>query len=326
MTGPTLRQHHSHDIDEHVEHLDGWRLRYEQLGRGCFEGRFAEVRLDGVQVFREHTSQPVRQRGTLMPATLGFAFVDAEGEIGNGAYDGHPIGPEELLCSHDGDIDLRTPPDCRLTGIVVDAAVLRAQLGAEADADLAALPPGRIAPMQPVGSAGLRLRRGVHRVLAAALDARDKDARLPDAADRLELLEALAEVIRCGQVPDETLRGRARLELVNRTCALMLDQLHAADPQDAPTLETLARQAGTSARTLGYAFQSVLGRSPMQYLRTLRFNLVRGELRRSRQRDSIYDIATRHGFWHFGHFSVDYRRQFGERPSDTLARVRLPDA
>ena len=91
----------------------------------------------------------------------------------------------------------------------------------------------------------------------------------------------------------------------------MLDQLHAADPQDAPTLETLARQAGTSARTLGYAFQSVLGLSPMQYLRTLRFNLVRGELRRSCHRESIYDIATRHGFWHFGHFSVDYRRQFG---------------
>ena len=107
MTGPTIRQHCSHDLDDHVEHLDGWQLRYEQLGRGRFEGRFAEVRLDGLQVFREHTSQPVRQRGTLMPSTLGFAFVDAEGEIGNGAYDGHPIGPEELLCSHDGDIDLR---------------------------------------------------------------------------------------------------------------------------------------------------------------------------------------------------------------------------
>ncbi|MFM2347390.1 MAG: hypothetical protein RL654_2143 [Pseudomonadota bacterium] len=327
MTGPTIRQHCSRDLDEHVEQLDGWRLRYEQLGRGRFEGRFAEVRLDGLQVFREHTSQPVRQRGTLMPSTLGFAFVDAEGEIGNGAYDGYPIGPEELLCSHDGDIDLRTPPDCRLTGLVVDAAVLRAQLGDSADADLAALPPGRIAPLLPTHAAGLRLRRGVHRVLAAIdLPTQGAAPPLPGEADRAELLEALVEVIRCGSVPDETLRGRARLELVNRTCALMLEQLHAVDPQDAPTLETLARQAGTSARTLGYVFQSVLGLSPMQYLRTLRFNLVRGELRRSRQRESIYDIATRHGFWHFGHFSVDYRRQFGERPSDTLARVRATDA
>lgn len=122
MTGPTIRQHCSHDLDDHVEHLDGWQLRYEQLGRGRFEGRFAEVRLDGLQVFREHTSQPVRQRGTLMPSTLGFAFVDAEGEIGNGAYDGHPIGPEELLCSHDGDIDLRTPPACRASVSSVGAS------------------------------------------------------------------------------------------------------------------------------------------------------------------------------------------------------------
>jgi len=36
--------------------------------------------------------------------------------------------------------------------------------------------------------------------------------------------------------------------------------------------------------------------------------------------EAFYDIATRHGFWHFGRFSGDYRRQFGQSPSQTPQR------
>jgi len=32
------------------------------------------------------------------------------------------------------------------------------------------------------------------------------------------------------------------------------------------------------------------------------------------------DIAAAHGFTHIGRFSVEYRRQFGETPSETLGR------
>jgi AraC family transcriptional regulator, ethanolamine operon transcriptional activator len=36
---------------------------------------------------------------------------------------------------------------------------------------------------------------------------------------------------------------------------------------------------------------------------------------------TIGDIANTWGFWHMGQFAADYRRQFGELPSETLAHA-----
>jgi hypothetical protein len=35
----------------------------------------------------------------------------------------------------------------------------------------------------------------------------------------------------------------------------------------------------------------------------------------------VTDIATEHGFWELGRFSVNYRHIFGETPSVTLRRA-----
>ena len=37
---------------------------------------------------------------------------------------------------------------------------------------------------------------------------------------------------------------------------------------------------------------------------------------------AIIDAASRWGFWHMGQFAADYRRKFGELPSETRNRVR----
>ena len=36
----------------------------------------------------------------------------------------------------------------------------------------------------------------------------------------------------------------------------------------------------------------------------------------------ISDVANRWGFWHMGSFAADYRKQFGELPSETLRSVK----
>jgi len=36
----------------------------------------------------------------------------------------------------------------------------------------------------------------------------------------------------------------------------------------------------------------------------------------------VAEVAARHGFLHAGRFAADYRRRFGESPSQTLARAR----
>jgi AraC family ethanolamine operon transcriptional activator len=57
----------------------------------------------------------------------------------------------------------------------------------------------------------------------------------------------------------------------------------------------------------------------MAYFKARRLNAVRHELRAAAAgTTSIGTIAQRWGFWHSGEFAGDYRRLFGELPSQTF--------
>jgi len=66
----------------------------------------------------------------------------------------------------------------------------------------------------------------------------------------------------------------------------------------------------------------VLGISPKRYLRLVRLNGVRRDLksRAHEARVKVQDVAARWGFSHMGHFSQDYKALFGELPSETRRR------
>jgi AraC-like DNA-binding protein len=83
----------------------------------------------------------------------------------------------------------------------------------------------------------------------------------------------------------------------------------------------IARQIGVSVRTMHDAVQRYRGISLHRYLRLRRLWLVRQRLRAGT--DSIKACALAFGFWHLGDFSRIYRSQFGESPSETVARSRV---
>ena len=77
-------------------------------------------------------------------------------------------------------------------------------------------------------------------------------------------------------------------------------------------------ELGVSRRTAQYAFQDTLNLNPIAYLRAVRLNHVRRELRLG---DSVTTAATKWGFWHLSSFAQDYRAMFGELPSATAKRA-----
>ena len=93
-----------------------------------------------------------------------------------------------------------------------------------------------------------------------------------------------------------------------------------AHADQAPSVQDVYRAAGVSRRTLNYAFRELIGVTPKQYLRATRLDGVRKELHRKGPSAKIADTANTWGYWHLGQFAADYRRQFGELPSDTLRR------
>ena len=87
------------------------------------------------------------------------------------------------------------------------------------------------------------------------------------------------------------------------------------------SIQELCAITQVSERTLEYAFRERFGLSPKTFTLTHRLNNVRKILTYSDPDiDRIYEIAGRHGFFHMGQFSSDYKRLFAEQPSVTLSR------
>jgi AraC-like DNA-binding protein len=82
----------------------------------------------------------------------------------------------------------------------------------------------------------------------------------------------------------------------------------------------LARQVGVSVRTMHDAVMRYRGMSLHRYLRLRRLWLVRKRLLAGTH--SVKACALAFGFWHLSDFARIYRLQFGESPSQTLARSR----
>ncbi|SEK13644.1 AraC family transcriptional regulator [Paraburkholderia diazotrophica] len=93
-------------------------------------------------------------------------------------------------------------------------------------------------------------------------------------------------------------------------------RLHVHEPL---TIERLAEFAGVSASTLFSGFRNCHGVSPMAWVRQLRLERVRDELRGAAAEPvSVTDVALKWGFAHLGRFAMEYKRMFGESPSVSL--------
>src|SRR5262245_25267416 len=77
------------------------------------------------------------------------------------------------------------------------------------------------------------------------------------------------------------------------------------------SLNDLVQEAKVSERTLHRQFRRLFDMTPLNYLQALRLTRVREELM-SGEPGEVSEIATRAGFRHFGRFSMEYKRRFGE--------------
>jgi transcriptional regulator GlxA family with amidase domain len=59
---------------------------------------------------------------------------------------------------------------------------------------------------------------------------------------------------------------------------------------------------------------------PIRYLALRRMHLARRALLQADSSTTVTRVATDHGFWELGRFSVAYRALFDESPSESLRR------
>jgi AraC-like DNA-binding protein len=114
----------------------------------------------------------------------------------------------------------------------------------------------------------------------------------------------------------ELLQGREP-SLTPRDLRRAIDYMH-ANVAAPITIADIAEASGIAGRTLFQYFRDFRGTSPMRYLRDARFEKVQEALKRGQAEESVAQVARRWGFSHLGRFAVEYRKRFGESPSDVL--------
>lgn len=314
-TGPWCHRFETDDLDALAAAQPGWQLHYDQLSPGPFHARVLLVQLPGLRLVQEYTLRGLRQRGRFRPGELGLALGTTQAS--GGFFHGQKIDGDSIMIGRGDELDLVTPEDNLLVGVVADEALLSELWQAlyqkpwSTWLDSKVVTPARPGLAAHVREQHVQLMASVQQQPSLLEDSRTA-LRLRDGI-LIEWLEAIPE-----RVDTRALKtAEARRQLVDRVCARVM-----AQPEDPPTLLALCREVGASPRKLEYCFRDVLGLSPHKYLRAVRLNGVRRELkRRGAVPLRVHDIAARWGFWHMGAFSAEYKQQFGELPSVTLGAV-----
>jgi AraC family ethanolamine operon transcriptional activator len=315
--GAAILQTNSTDVDEHCASLGRWRLNYDQISAGAFRGSFTQLSLPKIEVFREITSQQVRQYGQLGSHSFGIGLPWWTG--GEVNCNGASVADAKVITCFDAEIDMCTPKGFELRGIVMSAALIE-ELAAALNIELPRAIWNQLVVVEMAEPPVAQLRRllaMVHNAVAGTPQVFDD----PAACGALEdsILVAITDMLPTARPFDPGRSAAARRRIVGRTCEMML-----AGNDRPVSLLDICKAVGASPRKLSYCFREVLGTSPMQYWRAMRLNHVRRDLKRCDDiRAGVYDIAVRHGFWHFSQFSQDYKRHFSELPSETLRRARL---
>ena len=312
----SLFQASSTDVDEHCASLGRWRLSYDQISAGAFRGSFTQLSLPHVEVFREITSQQVRQYGQLGADSFGIGLPwHGDGEVNcNGAS----VAGAQVIACVDAAVDMCTPKAFELRGIVASAALI-SELAARLEIELPRTVWHQLQMVEMAEAPVVRLRSHLAAIQETIATAPERFSD-PAARQALEdaLLVEIMDMLPTARTSDPGRSAAARRRTVDRARELM----HGSGARSLSLLE-VCKAVGASPRKLGYCFQEVLGTSPMHYWRAMRLNRVRRELKRAGGAGrSIYDVAVQHGFWHFSQFSLDYKRHFSELPSETLRRTR----
>ncbi|WP_218158408.1 helix-turn-helix domain-containing protein [Variovorax sp. 770b2] len=314
MTEPFFTRQLTSEAQAQATSVDGWEQHYEQLSDGRFEGLSENLHLDFVQVFHEHANRTVLQAGLGRRDTVSLALTSVAGR--GSWYCGHDIGGRRLIAlSPQREFELLAGAGMDLMAVCIDTAPLavlaRTLFGPGFELRL----PEPV-PMRQPGFDETEFAR----LLGSALTlARENLAQLEQPAARhmlsLSLADAVLQCIGCNAFEADLPAGT----VTRRHTVAMAREYMQAHADETISVPDLCTATGVSRRALQYAFEDVLRLSPVTYLRVMRLNRVRCELRAC-VRDTIGDVAARWGFWHLSRFACDYSRLFGELPSATRAR------
>lgn len=316
MAGSPTYRYVSDDPNTHADNLMGWSQLYDQLSVGAFSGEISGACFNSIHLFRESTNLSLRQ--SCVVRSNGWWFGLPVSERDSFRLDARRVeeGAVAIRRGHQP-FELITPARFRIFGLVISHRALAEHLCSvlpEEDG-LARL---RFEILQ--GSA--RAQSALRHLFGSILDEINRRPEVLSSAGACRamqnsVLEAVTDL--CASV--EEAKEVPRSEMQHSQIVRSVRQFLLDNSDRAISVRELCAIFHVSRRTLQYAFDRVLGIGPNAYLKILRLNGVRRDLRRREMRISVQQAASHWGFWHLSQFAKDYRTLFGELPSATVKRT-----
>ena len=301
------------DFEAYAEAARGWDLETQLLERGGFQADLFYYVAAGqaFQLARSRYYSRVHQTGAAPRGCITFGITcHAEGAV---QWRGMTLHMDQLMVFPDqGELDVVTPTahDVILLSLPADLVHQTAH-HLQAPHILPSLSTANAYTCTPQQARSIRFF--MHRLEAVLLQS-------PALPLSMKLHVDLAEYL-VGFLSETTPPPRHREITFRERSARQAVSLIMQNCQDITTVSDLCRLTRTSERTLQKGFKTLYGISPKQYLQAWRLNRVRQALHQEGPEAVIADTANQWGFWHMGQFAADYRKLFGELPSQTAGKT-----
>jgi len=304
---------------ESLNRTFGWDLDWRQIEPGPLIFRLTAFGHPGISVMRVEFNRSFHQIGTPPPGVLTLGLPDVEsGTLRSNSAD---ISPGTLINFNYAKM-LDVVNSGKFGGYVIsfsEDVLSNAIVNIGLDHKILE-GVNQFRFWDPSGSEHEHLRQILHALREVATSEGS------DGLERWKLvfnqdLPAITARILSGESHQPELSApRFRAEVLER--ALHIISEYDKMPDSVKALSILAR---ASWSTLERAFLDEFGVAPKAYMKARRLAAVQSELIRQGPGATICDVAGMWGFLHMGSFAADYKKHFGELPSETLGRLTSAD-
>jgi AraC-like DNA-binding protein len=308
----------SSDPYEHQRSLRAEAVDLIVTAPGDFRGEATRIDVDRLWLQRGRESLPRIVHATVSKTRNGIFFL-ADAQQAPTHHTGKEFPPGCMMVYSAGaEHHHRSSAACHWAAMSLDLEDLAAAGRAITGRDLTAPKTSElIRPPVPLMDRLLRLHAAAGDLAATA----------PDILAHPGVAKAIAQELIRVMVGCLTDGGAERINSRRQRLPIMrrFERMLEANPGKPLYLAEICAAIGVPARTFRHYCWQHLGMSPHRYLWLRRMNLARRALvSADPTARTVAEVATAHGFWELGRFSVAFRKLFGESPSVTLRRSADP--
>ena len=307
---PKLRVYRARDADEHALNLSRWNQTYDQLSPGAFTGSVTELWLPKTQVFVETANQTLRQSCAAWADSIWFGIPSPRS--GLMSLGGKPVAAESICIRQSGgEFELHTAPDFNLYGIVVDRETFGHYLETVEHFSLDSL-----LGQQDVVHLPLAMKASICRDIGYILADAGNGCGETTTPLQERIFTTLTRMLTAAR--PQALRG-ASTRLQHQHTVEQVREFILQNPGAPVSIPDLCQRFHLSRRALQNSVEDITGHAPLAFMRALRLNAVRRQLRA--HPGTVSEAAYAWGFSHLSQFAQDYRKLFGIRPSETVGHA-----